>query len=295
VVVRKHHRDAEGKHRTIETKLAARTVNLVLALVRSILRFAVAGGYIPASPTDRLGRGKLMLPIEKTKLAPPIEKAEDVGRLLAALRQVGGETHRPALFPLFAALVFTGVRRGEALGLAWSDVDLSRRLITVRRSYDGLTKSGRHRTVPVPAELVTILQAWHSRAPWGTEGLIFPDDETGKMVSENATFLQTALWAALKRVGLRRIRLHDLRHQNVAAFLMAGGSIYDASKNLGHASVAFTAAVYGHLSGDHRVAESDRLSFKIPLEEPGKLIAFAPQNREARKSAEIARARSSTG
>jgi integrase len=296
VVVRKHHRDADGKHRIIETKMAARTVNLVLALVRSILRFAVASGHIPASPTDRLGRGKLMLPIEKTKLAPPIEKAEDVGRLLAALRLVGEETHRPALFPLFATLVFTGVRRGEAFGLAWSDVDLSRRLISVRRSYGGLTKSGRHRTVPVPAELVTILQAWRDRTPWGTEGFVFPDDETGKMVSENATFPQTALWAALKRVGLRRIRLHDLRHQSVAAFLMAGGSIYDASKNLGHASVAFTAAVYGHLSGDHRVAESDRLSFKIPLEDAGKVIAFAaPQNREPARSAKIPCARGSSG
>ena len=50
--------------------------------------------------------------------------------------------------------------------------------------------------------------------------------------------------AALARVGLGRIRLHDLRHQCVAAFLMAGGSIYDASKNLGHSSVAFTAAVH---------------------------------------------------
>jgi hypothetical protein len=66
---------------------------------------------------------------------------------------------------------------------------------------------------------------------------------------------------------------------------MAGGSIYDASKNLGHASVAFTAAVYGHLSGDHRVAESDRLSFKLPADATAKVIAFEappkPQSRVA--------------
>jgi len=281
VVVRKHHREEDGKHRAIETKLAPRTVNLILALVRSILRFAVASGHVPASPTDRLGRGKLMLPIEQSKLAPPIDNAEDVGKLLAAMREIGEATHRPSLFPLFATLAFTGMRRGEAFGLSWSDVDLSRRLVSIRRSYDGVTKSGRHRTVPVPGELVSILREWRLRAPRGSDGLVFPDDATGAMVSANATFPQGALWSALKRVGLRRIRLHDLRHQCVAAFLMAGGSIYDASKNLGHASVAFTAAVYGHLSGDHRVAESDRLSFKIPAQATGIVLPFDPSSEPA--------------
>jgi len=274
VVVRKHHRDANGKHRAIEARFAPRTINLVMALLRSILRYAVATAYIPVSPTDRLGRGKLMLPIENTKLAPPIETAADVGRLLAHLRDVGEKARRPALFPLFTTLVFTGIRRGEAFGLAWADVDLARRLITIRRSYDGPTKSSRHRTVPIPAELTPILKAWRLSALWGCDGLVFPDDATGAMVSENATFPQLALRTALGRAGLRRIRLHDLRHQSVAAFLMAGGSIYDASKNLGHASVAFTAAVYGHLSGDHRVAESDRLSFKIPTNPTAKVLVL---------------------
>lgn len=283
VIVRKHHRGVDGKHESVETHLAHRTVNLVLALLRSILRFAVASGHITVSPTDRLGRGKLMLSIEKSKLEPPIQTADDVGRLLGAVRDLGEEVRRPALFPLFATLAFTGIRRGEAFGIAWSDLDLSRRLLTVRRSYGGQTKSGRHRTVPIPAELVPILTAWRLRAPWGGEGLVFPDDTTGAMVSKNATFPQSALWAALARVGLRRIRLHDLRHQCVAAFLMAGGSIYDASKNLGHASVAFTAAVYGHLSGDHRVAESDRLSFKIPSGAGARVIPF--DGRPARESA----------
>jgi integrase len=74
------------------------------------------------------------------------------------------------------------------------------------------------------------------------------------------------LQAALRRVGLKKIRLHDLRHVYGAHFVMAGGSIYDLQKNLGHHSVAFTAAVYGHLSQDHRVKESDRLTglFAVP-------------------------------
>jgi hypothetical protein len=104
-------RDASGKVHKIESKMKPRTINLVLALVRSILRFAVANGHIVASPTDRLGRGKFMLPVEKTKLAPPIERAEDVGRVLAALRDIGEEARRPWLSPLFSLLAYTGAER----------------------------------------------------------------------------------------------------------------------------------------------------------------------------------------
>jgi integrase len=97
-----------------------------LALVRAILKFAVSNGHLTASPTDRLGRGKLMLPIEATKLAPPIERPEDVGRLLETIRAA-----RPDRFAFFATLVYTGLRKGEALGLRWEDVDLARRIVTV--------------------------------------------------------------------------------------------------------------------------------------------------------------------
>lgn len=75
-------------------------------------------------------------------------------------------------------------------------------------------------------------------------------------------------------VGLRSIRLHDLRHVYAAHFLMAGGSLYDLQKNLGHHSVAFPAAVYGHLSQDHRVRESDRLSERFAVVAQAKVLAF---------------------
>lgn len=281
VIDRKHHRDSDGKHVSLEARLAPRTINLIMALLRTILRYAVASGHITVSPTDRLGRGRLMIPVERTKLDPPIPRPEDVGRLLANVRTVGEAQHRPALFPLFATLVYTGIRRGEALGARWEDVDLHRRMLKVKRSYGAMTKSKAWREVPLPAGLVAILREWRLRSPWGNDGLLFPDDTTGTMVSKNATFVQAALWSALKAAGLKRVRVHDLRHQCVAAFLTAGGSIYDASKNLGHASVAFTAQVYGHLSADHRVQESDRIAFEIPTETAAKVIAFgAPADAE---------------
>jgi hypothetical protein len=64
---RRKRRAEDGKVHGVEAKLSPRMVNLVLALVRSILRFAVANGHIAQSPTDRIGRGKLMLPRRKAE------------------------------------------------------------------------------------------------------------------------------------------------------------------------------------------------------------------------------------
>ena len=68
-----------GKGEEAEKRpMATRTINLVMALVRSVLRFAVSNGHILASPTDRIGRGKLMLAVDNPKLEPPIGTANDV-------------------------------------------------------------------------------------------------------------------------------------------------------------------------------------------------------------------------
>jgi integrase len=164
---------------------------------------------------------------------------------------------RPDRFAFFATLLYTGMRKGEACGLRWWDIDLERRIVRVRHSYEGETKSGAHREVPMPLAPVTILKAHKLAEPFQGE-VVFPNDR-GEMFTKNGR-LEEILRAALAAVGLRSIRLHDLRHVYAAHFLMAGGSLYDLPKNLGHHSVAFTAAVYGHLSQDHRVQESDRLS-----------------------------------
>jgi integrase len=163
------------------------------------------------------------------------------------------------------------VLKGEACGLRWADVDLERRIVTVRHSYAGQTKSGKHREVPIPAPLVAILKQHRLEEPWQSE-IVFPNDRGG-MYTKNGK-LEDLLHAAQKRVGLPNIRLHDLRHVYACHFLIAGGSVYDLQRNLGHHAVSFTADVYGHLSQDHRVKESDRLAglFVAPL--PAQVIAF---------------------
>ena len=247
-----------GLRQKLQADVSAATVNRVLALVRTILNHAVAAGHIGTSPIARLGRGRLMLAVERGKLAPPIEKAGDVGRLLAAVAEIERESGRAGLHALFATLVYTGCRRGEVLGLRWGDVDLDRRILTVRRSYAGLTKSGKHRTVPIAPPLADILRAHRA----GARGeLVFPS-ASGGMHSPNAK-LEDVLFSALERIGHPRIRVHDLRHVFASHFVMSGGDIFTLQRILGHSSPQLTSDTYAHLSSGHMATAADRVSFAV--------------------------------
>jgi integrase len=202
-----------------------------------------------------------MVPLERPKLAPPIPDVASAGRLLAEVRKVSEETNRPSLFPMFATLLYTGVRRGEVVGLRWADIDLERRVLTVRRSYEGMTKSSKHRPVPIPAELAALLREYRLADPWKGE-LAFPND-SGEMYSPNAK-LEDVLRVALARAGLSRVRVHDLRHAFASFFVMAGGDIFTLQRILGHSTPQLVSDTYGHLSPTHLVNQSDRLSFPAP-------------------------------
>jgi integrase len=253
----------------LQAARAPATVNRVMALVRSILNFAVVQGHIAASPVARIGRGRLMLAVERKKMAPPIATLADAGRLLAVIGDIERETNRYGLRALFATLLYSGMRRGEGLGLRWADVDLDRRIITIRRSYAAMTKSGKQRTVPVATPLVEILKAHRIADPWKGE-LVFPND-SGAMYSPAAK-LEHVLDAALARAGMPRIRVHDLRHAAASFFLMNGGDVFTLQKILGHSTPQLVSDTYGHLSDSHLAGEADRFAFP----EPGQLADVIP-------------------
>ena len=245
--------------RPVERSFSAGTINRVMALVRAILRFAVVNGHIQASPTDKIGRGRLLLAQPKRKLEPPVKSAKDVGRLLEAAREVANEKHRPGLYTLFVTIAYTGLRRGEACGLRWQDIDFGRRLITVRRSYEAWTKSGRERVVPMPEPLVAVLKEHKLADEWQGE-LVFSNDY-GEMLSEDSHLLLDVLSEACDRCKIDRVRVHDLRKVFASFFMMAGGDIFTLQRILGHSTPQITSDTYAHLANDYLAGASDRVVF----------------------------------
>ena len=230
------------------------TVRRILTLLGTILASAVKDELISANPA--IGAYKPALSDGPVKVWEP----DDVRTFLMRCSR-----HR--LGALFEIAVLTGLRRGELCGLRWSDVDLAAGKITVRRSRVSVrgrvleqattkTRAGL-RTVPLSDAAVGALLSWQLRqaaeaeaasAAWRTEGHVFTMEE-GRALDPSYV---TRLFSTLRKVGgeeLPPLSFHGLRHCSASLMLASGADIAVVSKLLGHASIAVTADVYGHLVG----------------------------------------------
>ncbi len=166
---------------------------------------------------------------------------------------------------IFAFLVWTGARRGEALALRWNDLDLDRAVIVIRRSLaqtpNGLieksTKSGKARTFAISAPLVEALRAHRvaqaktrlvAGAIYQDRGLVFAENDGSPIPPHR---LSDAFRNLLRGSGLPTISLHGLRHTNASLLGRAGVPLKVASDRLGHSTVTITADLYSHTFAVH--------------------------------------------
>jgi integrase len=193
--------------------------------------------------------------------------ADEARRLISA-------TLDDDLGPLWAVLVATGLRQGEALGLAWRDVTAD--TLTVRqalaRGWDGRPTLGppkserSRRTIALPvaargalarrrvrqdADRAAAGSAWQDR-----DGLIFTDT-IGRPLDGRR--IVPVLHDSLKRAGLPVIRCHDLRHTAATLQLAAGVPLAVISRTLGHSSLAITANIYAAVTPDLRREAADAM------------------------------------
>lgn len=149
---------------------------------------------------------------------------------------------------LYVALVFalnTGMRRGEVFGLQWGDIDIIKSTITVQRSYDGPTKSGKSRVIPINFALEKVILAQPGFISYNC---------TGSKRSQNiipVTFDPgPRLKKACREARVTEITFHALRHTFATLALEAGRSPKLVSVQLGHASVSTTINLYWNVTGE---------------------------------------------
>jgi len=140
--------------------------------------------------------------------------------------------------PLVLTALHTGARRGELLGLSWEDVDLDRRLLTFRN-----TKNGENRTVPMSETLSSALRRMPGRLQGGH---VFRTAEGEPL--EPAGF-RKAFEGAVKNVGLKGFRFHDLRHSAASFMVQAGVPLNTVRAILGHKSLTMTLPVCAPRTG----------------------------------------------
>ena len=231
--------------------LSAKTVRYIHTIVHKALADAVDTDLVA---TNIAARAKPPRP--RARLASEIAFWEP-HELRTFLESVSG--HR--LEAAWHVAAMTGMRRGEALGLRWKDVDLTAARISVRQAlvsvgYEIITstpKTHQSRVIDLDVGTVDHLRAHRQRQQagrnkWGIDyqdrDLVFRKED-GIPIHPH-TFSQ-AFERLIAKTGLPRIRLHDLRHTHATIAAKEGVRVKVISERLGHETPAFTMKQYAHV------------------------------------------------
>jgi len=242
---------AESGRKDGKTGLSAMTIHHVHACLHKACKDAVRWGHISRNPLDAAD--------------PPRKKGDGAKemqtwtkeQLKAFLGVMAGER----LSPLWHLIAMTGMRRGEAIGLRWGDVDLENGRLSVRRALiptnrevvvsEPKTAKGR-RVIALDPGTVEVLKAQAARQldeqdaggdAWVDSGFVFTQ-ETGAALDPES--VSRYFRQAVKLSLLPTIRLHDLRHTHATLALQAGVHPKVVSERLGHATISITLDTYSH-------------------------------------------------
>ena len=227
-------------------------VDLIHSIVSGSLKYALQMEILWRNPAQSVTTPKA----SKDEVSPP-----DISGVKNILDIA--DTERDPLFPCLHLIAYTGLRRGEALALRWQDINLDTGTISVARSLSrsveqGLifqppkTNSGR-RVIDVDEQTVRVLRIHQGEQlllktslgdGYHDEDLVFPNPLGGPL---NPMALTRCYKKYAKRLGFTKARIHDLRHFHASVMLQSGQTLLLVGKRLGHASIATTGDIYGHL------------------------------------------------
>ncbi len=258
-------------------RLTSSTIRSYHRIISSMLTKAVKWGYIPYNPA-----ANAELPKMDTKEAAHLEEA-DARRLLALLHNEPIKYRAAITFDLLS-----GLRRGELLGLRWSDVDFDSETISVVQTSSYVPGKGiytdtpKNKTSSRPLKLsrsafllLREYQEWQNSQRelcgdrWkDKDGRIFTTDE-GVPLHPDA--LSKWFRTFVRRNNFPDIHIHSLRHTYASLMIADGTPLVVVSRRLGHAQVSTTANIYAHViaSADEKAAQiaekfSDLIADKPP-------------------------------
>jgi len=239
---------AESGRRGGLSGLSPTSIRHVHAVLHRACKDAVRWNRLARNPVAAADPPRLHSAAEMTTWS-----AEQLAAFLASVRE-------DRLHALWHTLALTGMRRGEALGLRWEDVDLEHARLSVRRALipagrevifsEPKTARGR-RAIALDVETVEVLKGQAARQlaeqagneTWIDSGYVFTKENGEALHPEDVT---RYFRSAVRQAMLPKIRLHDLRHTHATLALCAGIHPKVVSERLGHATVSFTLDVYSH-------------------------------------------------
>jgi integrase len=259
----------EGRKTSVTVKgLSAWTVRKHHVILREALSHAVKWGLVTRN---------VALAVDAPKPSRPEALSLDSDAVHRILSEAQGIWR-----PIFHLALYTGMRRGEVLGLRWKDVDLNLAVLYVTQAMARLdngsiifqepktTKSRRSVALSPAAAISLRSHMEHQKTdfmmvqrPFTPDTLVFEraDGTTPDPDSVTHAFSRYA-----KRIGVSGVHFHSLRHTHASLMLKAGVHPKVVSERLGHSSVSFTLDVYSHVVPG--IQEAAALRFDETLNPP---------------------------
>ena len=243
--------------------LSNKTIRHHHRLISVMLNTAVQWQLIMNNPAQRVKAPKVQNKEAKyldekqsAKLISLLEKAPVQNRMMIML------------------LLYSGLRRGELLGLEWKDLDFGKNLISIKRTSQYLPGNGIFtketktessvRTIKLPEQVFLLLKEYkrwqaekqiHMGDRWTQSDRLFTTDE-GKPVHPDS--ISGWFRKFIAKTDLPQISIHSLRHTNITLLLSAGVPLRTVSYRAGHAQTTTTANIYAHAiqSADEMAAQA---------------------------------------
>lgn len=242
--------------------LSGKTILKYHRVISSVLTTAVQWQFIYSNPCQRLKPPKA----EYTE-AKYLDN-DDLSLLISALDDEPIK-YRTAIM----MLIVTGCRRGELLGLEWSDVDFKHQTVNINKEliyipgkglFDDTPKNATsNREIKLSSGMINMLHEWETEqlkqrlalgSKWENSSKIFTNDFGQAMRPDTMT-----QWFSkfIARHNLPPAHLHTLRHTSASLLIADGTDVRTVSKRLGHANTSTTLNIYAHAikSADEAAAE----------------------------------------
>jgi integrase len=225
-------------------KLKHMTVKYICRTLHAAFQYAIDNDMINKNPCN-----KVEITEDDEKFQVIVYSADQLRALLDALR-----SQEHYLYPLVLMAAMRGLRRGECLGLRWSDIDFENGIVHVINNYVVVDKVGYHRKVKtkeserksdISGYICEELKAYKERKHKGGRILTYMCEQEDGTLPE-PSHISRGLKTFQNANGLPECRFHDLRHTFAVLQLEHGTDIDTLRRLLGHSKIGMTSDTYLH-------------------------------------------------
>lgn len=240
----------------------------VKAYAAKVLNYAMKHGYLEKNPFDlvEMPKPKKHISLDDEEEFTNFYEREQLLQLLDAFKQISSTM----IYTLFRLLAYSGMRKGEALALTWSDINFIENEVRINKAisrgvdcqlYLKTTKNGIVRTISMDQQSMNLLAKWKAEQEKN-----FDTKSPKKQLvfnNRNNDFIQpvqTQKWLqqVFNKFDFPKITTHGLRHTHCSLLFEAGASIKEVQERLGHTDVKTTMDIYTHVTKKTKASTVDK-------------------------------------